>query len=81
MHDGKKDGFLHFVILIYSVWTGLVSRVLYVLKRSNHLSSLAVTDKFKSCDSATHGSIQAEHLPFGIQGVASDRVYSEPMLP
>ena len=33
--------------------TELVSRVLYAFRRSNHLSSLAITDKFKPCGSAT----------------------------
>ena len=62
--------------------TELVSRVLYARRRSNHLSSLDITAKFKPCGSATMNK-QAGSLPteVGIQGVASDRVYSEPMLP
>ena len=62
--------------------TELVSRVLYAIWRSNHLSSLAITAKFKPYGSAT--MIRREQL-VGTdpedQGVASDRVYSGSMLP
>ena len=62
--------------------TELVSRVLYVLRRSNHLSSLAITAKFKPCGSAT---MKRREQLVGTnpenQGVASDRVYSGSMLP
>ena len=61
--------------------TGLVSRVLYALRHSNHLSSLTVADKFKPFGSAamkaaSSGSVKTEN-----QGVASGRVYSGSMLP
>ena len=62
--------------------TELVSRVLYALRRSNHLSSLAIADKFKPFGSATmkrHDQLVKTNLEN--QGVASDRVYSGSMLP
>ena len=62
--------------------TELISRVLYAFRRSNHLSSLAITDKFKPCGSAT---MKRREQRVGTnpenQGVASDRVYSGSMLP
>ena len=62
--------------------TELVSRVLYALRRSNHLSSPTIADRFKPCGSATMK--QREQLVGTdpeYQGVASDRVYSGSMLP
>ena len=64
-----------------SFLTGLVSRVLYALRRSNHLSSLTVTDKLKPCGSATSVMRAAPRAMPEIRGVASDRVYSGSMLP
>jgi hypothetical protein len=64
------------------IMTELVSRVLYAFGRSNHLSSLIITDKFKPCGSAT---MKRREQLVGTnpenQGVASDRVYSGSMLP
>ena len=61
--------------------TELVSRVLYAM-RSNHLSLPNVTAWFKPFGFATM-RIWTGSPPklIGSQGVASDRVYSEPMLP
>ena len=62
--------------------TELVSRVLYALGRSNHLSSLGITAKFKPYGSATmkrREQLVGKNPEY--QGVASDRVYSGSMLP
>ena len=62
--------------------TELVSRVLYVLSRSNHLSSLSVTAQFEPYGSATMDTLTgSQSARAEIQGVASDRVYSKPRLP
>ena len=62
--------------------TELVSRVLYALRRGNHLSSLVIADKFKPCGSATMKLCeQLVGMDPEYQGVASDRVYSGSMLP
>ena len=67
---------------IDSVLTELVSRVLYVQARSNHLSSLSVTAQFEPSGSATMDALTGSQSALAeIQGVASDRVYSKPRLP
>ena len=70
------------VPLFYFV-TERVSRVLYALPRSNHLSSLCVTAQFKPEGSATMNTKRRATAGIStvIQGVASDRVYSGLPLP
>ena len=61
--------------------TELVSRVLYVFLRNDHLSSPIITDRFKPCGSATMKWASSPSGKPEDQGVASDRVYSGSMLP
>ena len=51
------------------------------LSRSNHLSSLRIAPQFKPCGSATMRISAGSRSQRLAQGVASDRVYSAPMLP
>ena len=77
---GKKQ--ICFAKLKANRVTEFVSRVLYALRRSNHLSSLSITAKFKPCGSATmKRREQLVGTDPEYQGVASDRVYSGSMLP
>ena len=69
-------------IAVYVIkMTELVSRVLYALRRSNHLSSHAIADVFKPCGSATMKRASSSSGLPEYQGVAPDRVYSGSMLP